>query len=283
MIVTYADRNGLGVSGSWFQLNAGDCQAPYRPARVTDSSGSVRFERVPLGRYCLVQARPAAGYAPAPQRPVVVDQEDVVVVIGATWLGATPTALPTSPSMPDTMGAGPELELRVWRCAGLLGSRPSVVRVAGPDAVVDGDGTIGTHASIGDCVPGAAELLIYPFGDMDGTTGGAMPVHVGATGSMLISVGLAVTSGRSPHVLSEPRSGSLTAFELLPASRTNIDVFLGGITSNPDVAGPPVLALPVTGSGYDPTIRSFLHGALLTAFVVGITIWTRRRILTLRL
>lgn len=287
VIVIYADTNGVGVSGSWFQLNAADCQAPFRPARVTDSSGSVRFERIPLGSYCLAQARPAEGYAPVSQRQIVVDREQVPVVVGATWLGATPTPLPTEEPVPDTTGVAPELEILVWRCAGLLGSRPPVFDVSAPDALEDDDGTSGIRTGGTNCVPTAADLLIYPFGSMDGTVGDPMPVHINANGRILISDGLAPTSGRSPHLLSEPLSGATATFELMPAARTRITLVLGGLAPRPDSAGPPVLTLPATGSGRYPSIGHllflFLSGTLLVAFLGSPTFRACRRILRSRL
>ncbi|HEV2108633.1 MAG TPA: prealbumin-like fold domain-containing protein [Thermomicrobiales bacterium] len=282
VIVTYADVTGQGVPGSWFQLNASDCEAPFRPARVTNSSGSVRFDGIPLGSYCVAQVRSPDGYAPAPQRPIVVDREQVPVIIGATWLGSSPAPMPTQEPIPDTTGGAPELEIRVWRCME-LGSGAPLFHVFGPGATGPDDGTSSIPALATGCAPAAADLLIYPSGETDGSAGDAMPVHIGADGLIVLKGRLAPTAGRPPHLLSDPASGALAAFDLMPASRTRIAIQLGGIPSGLDSASPLVLTLPAAGSGWHTHIREFAPGALLLVFMAGIVLRARRRILGSRL
>jgi hypothetical protein len=191
--------------------------------------------------------------------------------------------LPTEEPVPDTAGAAPELEIHVWRCTEPVGSLPPLIEILRSDAIKDDDGTSGVQTGGIGCVPTATNLLFYPFGDMNGTGGGPMPIRVGADGRTLISVGLAPTTNRSPHLLSEPLSGTVVTFELMPATRTRITLFLGGLAPHPDTVGLPVLTLPATGSGRYPTIDHFLPGTLLVALVAGLAIHIRRRILRSRL
>lgn len=92
--VRYTDSAGMGLAGSWFQLDAADCQAPFQAARMTDATGSVRFSDVPRGTYCLVQPRAATGLVLMTPAQLVIDKDHVLITIIAAQQGGAEQEAP---------------------------------------------------------------------------------------------------------------------------------------------------------------------------------------------
>lgn len=102
--VSYVDAAGVGVAGSWFRLDAADCQASFRPARMTDTAGRARFVDVPRGTYCLVQPQAAVGYAAMSPQRVLIDQDDVPVAMLAIRTDAGAERPPDGTPKPGVAG-----------------------------------------------------------------------------------------------------------------------------------------------------------------------------------
>lgn len=100
--IRYTDSAGQGLAGSWFRLDAADCQAPFQAARLTDVSGSVRFLEVPHGTYCLVQSRASDGFALMHPTHLVIDRDEVSVSILAVRSAPDDKQSPDPLSTPGT-------------------------------------------------------------------------------------------------------------------------------------------------------------------------------------
>ncbi len=90
--------DGWPRPGVWMRLDGADCLTPVRPARLTDASGTVRFDDVVPGRYCLSQVVTDGAGSPGARA-------GMTVAVG----GASTHVVIASPSVdtsPGGMGAG---------------------------------------------------------------------------------------------------------------------------------------------------------------------------------